>query len=105
MPSREPRWSVPSRQVQGRVTEKDILKKRGIKNHPNSGAGSIKYDGSDNETIVEVKDANKSYTLKGKELGDLYRHAAKEGKDGVFIIRFTDGLPANHVAEIRIIPG
>ena len=105
MPSSEPRWSVPSRQQQGRDTERALLRKRGMQQHPMSGAGSIKYDGSDRETIAEVKDANQSFTLKGKELGESYRHAVREGKEAVWLIKFADGLlPRGHVAEVRIVP-
>ena len=70
--------------------------------HPNSGAGSIKHDGHDGECLYEIKDANKSYTLKGKELIELFRRATQQGKYGVMIIYFTQ---CDFTAEVRIVPG
>ena len=95
-------WSVRSRQKQGRVTEKEIAKKRGARVHPNSGALRIKHDASDDETLYEIKDANKTYTLAGKELLELWKRSAMELKDPVFIVYFTD---ADLTATITITKG
>ncbi len=58
--------------------------------HPASGALRIKHDASDEETLYEIKDANKTYTLKGKELEELWRRSALQLKEPVFVIYFTD---------------
>jgi len=58
--------------------------------HPASGALRIKHDASDKETIYEIKDANKIYSLKGKELLALWKRGALELKEPVFVVYFTD---------------
>lgn len=83
-----PAWSPPTRQVQGRVTEKKWLKARGAKVHPNSGAGRIKDDGHDEDSIYEVKDANKTFVVNAKEMAALRKRAAQVGKQGVLVIKF-----------------
>lgn len=83
-----PSWSPDTRQVQGRTTERKVLKARGAKVHPNSGAGRIKDDGHDDEAIYEVKDAQKSHTIKAVEIRGLRKRAAEQGKQGVYIIKF-----------------
>ncbi len=83
-----PAWSAPTRQVQGRRSEKKILKDRGAKIHPNSGAGKIKDDGSTSEEIIEVKDANKTFTVNAKDIRALRSRASQQGKQGVLIIKF-----------------
>lgn len=100
--SSEPRWSVPTRQVQGRQTERELLTKRGKRVHPNSGAGRIKYDGSDDDEVIEVKDAAKGFRLVGRDLLQFHQHAAREGKDAVWYITF-EGLDG-WVAEVRLVP-
>lgn len=81
-------WSIPSRSVQGRITERKILKARGAKVHSNSGAGRVKDDGHDEEAIYEIKDAQKSHTIIAKEIRGLRKRAAQQGKQGVYIIKF-----------------
>ena len=85
-----PRWKTRTRQEEGRKTEKVIAKKRNARVHPASGALRIKHDASDKETIYEIKDANKTYTIKGKELFALWKRGALELKEPVFVIYFTD---------------
>lgn len=53
-----------------------------------SGAGSIKGDGSDENRVYEVKDANKSFTVSLNDVITLYTQAAKRGKEGVLVIEF-----------------
>lgn len=62
----------------------------GLRAHPNSGAGNIKYDASDEDNLVEVKDANKSFTLNAAYLEDLFRTAARQSKTAVIIVKFPD---------------
>lgn len=83
-------WSMPSRQEQGRITERRHIKKVGGRVTPRSGAGSIKADGRTDDNVIEMKDARKSYTLKASELDMLRRYAIREGKDGQFIIQFNE---------------
>lgn len=95
-------WKVRSRQKQGRVTEKEIAKKRGARVHPNSGALRIKHDASDSEILYEIKDANKTYTLSGKELLELWKRSAMELKEPQFVVYFTE---ADLTATIIITKG
>lgn len=85
-------WKLRSRQEEGRVTEKRELKKRGAKVHPNSGAGRIKFDGSDEESIIEVKDATSSFTIKKSLISSLYKDASRQGKQGVLLIKMGEFL-------------
>jgi hypothetical protein len=82
-------WKTRSRQEQGRKSEKEIAKGLGARIHPNSGALRIKHDASDAETLYEIKDANKSYSLSADELNTLWVRAMRETKNPVFIIKFN----------------
>lgn len=82
-------WSVRSRQKEGDRTEQHVVKKRGGRVHPRSGAGSIKDDGSSETEVMEIKDAMISHTLKGKDLFTLFKRAAMQGKDAVYVVYFT----------------
>lgn len=84
------RWRVRTRQEEGRKTEKEIAKRRGARTHPASGALRIKNDASDSETLYEIKDANKTYTIKGSDLLDLWKNAAKQLKEPVFVVYFKE---------------
>lgn len=77
-----------TRQVEGRDSEKRQAKKHGVRLHPNSGAGHIKDDGSNDECIYEFKDANKTHTLKGEDLDGLFRRAVRQGKEAKYVILF-----------------
>ena len=83
-------WKPRSRQEEGRKTEKGTLKRYGVRGHPNSGAGKIKYDGSNDECVMEVKDAAKSFTLNRTYLDSLFKNAARQGKEAVLIVEFPD---------------
>lgn len=87
--ARKPKWKPRSRQEEGRKTEKEIAKRIGAKVHPNSGALRIKHDASDAETLYEIKDANKVYTLGAEELYVLWVRAVRETKEPVFIIKYN----------------
>jgi hypothetical protein len=73
-----------------------------MKVHPNSGAGHIKHDGSDDEFLVEVKDARKSYTMKSTELRELTTRAIRQSKLPMFLVYFIDG---DFTLECHVIPG
>ena len=72
------------------MTEAKILKERGALVHPNSGAGTIKDDGHDDDYVYEVKDARKTITLNGKELLATHHRATRQGRQAVWLIQFTD---------------
>lgn len=97
-----PRWRSPTRQQQGIATEKKLLKERGAKVHPRSGAGSIKEDGSDDEFLYEVKDAMKQFSLRGDSLRTSFVRATRQGKEAVWLVYFTE---AGLTAEIKIVNG
>jgi hypothetical protein len=83
-------WSPRSRQQEGIRTESRIVKKRGGRVHPRSGAGKIKDDGSTDEEVMEIKDAKRSHTLKASDLEALYKRAAQQGKEARYIVYFSD---------------
>lgn len=85
-------WKVPTRQDEGRSTEKRLLKERSARSHPASGAGRIKHDGSTEAELIEVKDANKSHTVSGDDLKALYQRGIQQGLEPVYVIRFKNGL-------------
>ena len=89
-PKSEVGWKARTRQSEGRQTEKEIAKRRGARLHPASGALRVKNDASDKEKVYEIKDANKTYTMKGSELRDLWRNAVKQLKDPVFVVYFKE---------------
>jgi hypothetical protein len=95
-------WSPRTRQKDGESTERKIARKKGARLHPRSGAGSIKDDASTDDVQMEIKDANKSYQLKGSELDTLLRRAIQRGKDAEFVIYFTE---ADVTATIRVTRG
>ena len=87
-------YPVRTRQRDGAVTEKKVLRERGARQHPRSGAGSIKEDGSTEDALIEVKDANLVFGLKGADLMQSFRRGAQQGKDAVWVIRFANGIEA-----------
>lgn len=44
--------------------------------------------------MYEIKDANKSFTLKGIDLDTLWVRAVREGKEPVFIVKYANGITA-----------
>jgi hypothetical protein len=83
-------WQPRSRSMEGMQTEKQIVKKKGGRVHPRSGAGKIKDDGSNDEEVMEVKDAKRSHTLKVSELNALFKRAAQQGKEARYLVYFSD---------------
>lgn len=57
-----------------------------------SGAGNIKMDASDDETMVEYKTAGKGFSLKSADLHKTYKQATREGKECVWVIIFENGV-------------
>lgn len=83
-------WSPRTRQEDGRKTESKVVKQRGGRAHPMSGAGSIKSDGSSEIELIEVKDANKTHTLNANDLFTLYRWAVQQDKEAVYVVQFKE---------------
>ena len=81
-------------QEEGRRVEKKTLRSIGARQHPMSGAGRIKEDGSDEDNLYEVKWANRSFTLNSSDLRMSWQRAAREAKDSVWIVRFANGIDA-----------
>ncbi len=79
-------------QEMGRLYEKKLAKKLGVKPQPASGALPFyKEDIELGNFLIQVKHTTKKqYTLKAKDLKDLVRNATKVGKEPVMII-FMDG--------------
>ena len=63
-----------------------------MRQHPNSGAGRMKYDMSDDDTLLEMKDANKSFTISAAYVEDLFRVATRQGKQAVLVIKFGNDI-------------
>lgn len=61
-----------------------------MRRHPMSGAGRIKFDGSNEGTLVEVKTARKSYRVDIAYVNELYRVAVRQGKEPLLVIEFSD---------------
>ncbi len=83
------------------MTEAAIAKERGLRLHPMSGAGRIKQDASDREQLVEVKDANRSYTVKASDVKSLHHEASIQGKEPVLVVVFTNGYEVEAVIRRR----
>lgn len=83
-------WKPRTRQMKGMSSEKEQARKRGARLHPRSGAGSIKWDASSEDTLFEMKDVQKSHTLNGAYLRRLALDAAHQGKDARYIVQFED---------------
>ena len=60
--------------------------------HPRSGAGRIKQDMSDEEFLLEHKDAAKSIQVSGAYLRSIWLEAVKVGKTPMFVIKFGNGM-------------
>ena len=64
-----------------------------------SGAGSIKWDGSDDDYLIEVKDAQQRHQIDSYLLEGLWRDAIKQGKEPLYIIKFKNGMVAKCLLE------
>lgn len=79
-----------SQQEKGRRHEKKQAKRQGLSLHPASGAGSIKHDASDEETLLEYKHAKKSFSMNGKYLRDLMVRGIHEDKEPILEVTFEE---------------
>lgn len=87
-------YKPKTRQDDGAVTERRILRERGARQHPRSGAGRIKEDGSDADHLYEVKDANLIFGLKGADLLQSFQRATRQGKTAVWVVKYANGIEA-----------
>lgn len=85
-------YGYRTRQEEGRRSEKKQAKKYGLRLHPNSGAGNIKQDASDESTLVEFKDVGKVFTLNAADLLTSQQRAVRTGRDAVWVITFANGV-------------
>lgn len=101
MPSEEIEmpWSKRTPQESGRYDEKRMAKRYNARLHPNSGAGSIKHDASNDSTLIEFKQSQKSHTLNGAYLSEMLSRAHAQGKDALYTVEFLD---AGVLAEITL---
>ena len=83
-------WSPRSRQMEGMSSEKRQAKDHGARLHPRSGAGSIKWDASNEDTLFEMKNVRKSHALQGDYLRRLALDAIKQGKEARYLVTFED---------------
>ncbi len=67
-----------------------ILRQRGAKQHPGSGSGSIAFDGSTADDLIEVKDARKSFTLKASYVERFWKTAIRRRLRPVIVVYFSD---------------
>lgn len=81
-------WEKDSPQKAGRRAEARAAKKAGARLHPMSGAGRIKQDYSDDQSVTEHKRASKSFTLKLSDVRDAHKNAALQGKTSEWVIEF-----------------
>lgn len=65
-----------------------MAKDRDARPHPMSGAGRIKDDASTETDQYEFKLANKSHTLKGADLYQLFVRAIRQGKEPKYVVYF-----------------
>lgn len=92
-------WRTETPQERGHRHEREELRRRGARQHPRSGAGRIKLDGSTDTELIEHKSANKQLTLDGQVLRRDHVRALHAGQELVWVVRFED---AGITAEVRI---
>lgn len=64
-----------------------------------SGAGRIKRDASDQDQLVEIKDANKTYSISAADMKSLHHEASIQGKQPVILIVFTNGYEVEGIVK------
>lgn len=67
---------------------------------PGSGAGRMKGDARDSGgAYVEMKDANRSYTMSAEEFLTSWKRAVREGIECKWIIKFKNGITCRITVE------
>lgn len=82
------RWRAATPQEAGRRDEGKVLKEWGAKAHPGSGSGSIPFDGSTDDAVVEVKHAKTSFRLSRAYVQRLWQQSTRRGKRAILVLRF-----------------
>lgn len=95
-------WRTPTRQEVGLQEEAIILKLHGARQHPGSGSGQIKEDGSTDEEIIQIKTVNSTVVLKGIDIQQLWLAASRTNKRARLIV-FFDSLGLR--LEGEVLPG
>lgn len=85
-------WSKRTPQDEGRRIEKETLRTRGARPHPGSGSGSIRFDGSSEAELIEVKSAHRTHTISADYLESLHAQAVRQGKVPVLVLSFKNGV-------------
>jgi hypothetical protein len=80
-------WRVRNPQEKGRKQEEQVLRSNGARAHPGSGSGKIRFDGSTEEELIEVKHASKTLTLTLSYLELLLTTAIRQEKSALLVIR------------------
>lgn len=83
-------WMPRTPQEHGARVERSVVRREGLREHPRSGAGRVKLDGSDNERMVEIKSANQCITLHGAKLRQDAVRAMRQGKELQWLIQFGE---------------
>jgi hypothetical protein len=83
-------WSIDSPQQRGRKAERNAARRKGARLHSNSGAGPEKNDYSTGGAVYEHKATAKTHTIKGSDLEALFRNAVRQGKEGRYVIYFSE---------------
>lgn len=83
-------YEKESPQAAGRRRESGILKRLGAKAHPGSGSGKISFDGSTSEEIIEVKTAEKVFSLQAAYIKRLFNTAVRQGKQPKLVLQFPE---------------
>lgn len=81
-------WKPATRQEIGRQEEAKTIKRMGLRAHPGSGSGKIRFDGSDDEHLMEHKVAGSSFTLSGSYVAKLLTEAIRQGKRAGLVVYF-----------------
>jgi hypothetical protein len=90
-------WKEYTPQTQGRMAERSELRLVGATPNPNSGSGWRKYDGQSADSVVEIKESNRVYSLRVIYVDGLFRYANRQGKDALLIIKFPTYRVVCHI--------
>ena len=77
----------------GRKAERDFAIRRGMRQHPASGAGQIKGDASSDEAVVEFKLINpgtKSHQVSVSQVLDTIRAAELTNREAWYVIHIPE---------------
>lgn len=81
-------WQPRTPQSHGKQAEQAVLREMGARAHPGSGSGSIRFDGSTVDDLIEIKHAKKTINLALAYLEILLQTAIRQQKTARLIIKF-----------------